>query len=61
MTYGELKKLLKKNGCYLHHQGKRHEMWYSPTTGLQFPVGRHNSEEVRSGTLNKIKNDAGLK
>lgn len=61
MTYGELKKLLKKNGCYLHHQGKRHEMWYSPKTGLQFPVGRHNPEEVKPGTLNKIKTDAGLK
>lgn len=60
MTYGELKKLLKKNGCYLHHQGKRHEIWFSPKTGVEFPVGRHNSQEVRPGTLSKIKTDAGL-
>ena len=61
MTYGELKRLLKKNGCYLHHQGANHEMWYSPITGNQFPVGRHNKEEVRPGTLSKIKASAGLK
>lgn len=61
MTYGELKRLLKKNGCYLHHDGKKHEIWYSPITGKQFPVGRHNSQEVRPGTLKSIKTDAGLK
>lgn len=61
MTYGELKKILKKNGCYLHHNAKRHEIWYSEKTGIQFPVGRHNSQEVKNGTLKSIMNDAGLK
>jgi predicted RNA binding protein YcfA (HicA-like mRNA interferase family) len=61
MTYGELKRLLKKNGCYFHHQGSRHEMWENPKTGKQFPVGRHDVQEVRDGTLKAIKKDAGLK
>jgi len=61
MTYGELKRLLKKSGCYFHHQGKRHEMWMDPKTGELFPVGRHDKEEVPKGTLNSIKKDAGLK
>ena len=61
MTHGELKRLLKKNGCYFHHQGKRHEIWENPTTGKQFPVGRHDAKEVKSGTVNAIKKDAGIK
>jgi predicted RNA binding protein YcfA (HicA-like mRNA interferase family) len=60
MTYGELKRLLKKGGCYLHHQGNRHEMRENPKTGKQFPAGRHNAQEVRDGTLKAIKRDAGL-
>ena len=61
MTYGELKRQLKKVGCYLHHQGTRHEMWENPKTGVQFPVGRHDSKEVPVGTLNSIKTAAGKK
>lgn len=61
MKYSELKKLLKKNGCRLDHEGKRHEIWYSPITGQQFTVGRHNSQDVVSGTLNSILKAAGIK
>jgi len=61
MTYGELKKLLKKSGCFFHHQGSRHEIWKNPKTGDEFPVGRHNTQEVPKGTLNSIKDSAGLK
>ena len=50
MTYGEIKRQLKKIGCYLVREGKRHELWYSPVTGETFPVGRHNTEEVKNGT-----------
>jgi predicted RNA binding protein YcfA (HicA-like mRNA interferase family) len=60
MTYGELKRLVKKNGCFLHHQGKRHEIWENPKTGKQFPIGRHDSKEVRESTLKRVKTDAGL-
>lgn len=61
MNYKELKKQLKKIGCYKDHEGGRHEMWYSPVTGKIFPVSRHNQQEVASGTLKSIKADAGLK
>ena len=61
MTYSEIKRLLKKNGCYLEREGSRHEIWYSPITGKRFQVGRHNSEEAAIGTLNNIKKDAGIK
>jgi len=61
VTYGELKRELKKAGCNFHHQGSRHEMWVNPKTGKQFPVARHDSKEVPTGTLRSIKRVAGLK
>lgn len=61
MKYSELKKLLKKNGCYLVREGKNHEQWFSPKTEKTFSVSRHNNEDAKSGTLNSILKDAGLK
>ena len=61
MNYGELKRLLKKNGCQLKREGKRHEIWYSPKTQESFSVGRHEQQEVPNGTLNSILQAAGLK
>ena len=61
MTYGELKRLLKKNGCKIIREGSNHEIWYSPITNEQFPVGRHTNEEVKKGTLQSILKAAGLK
>ncbi len=60
MTYNELKRQLKKKGCYFLRDGANHEIWYSPITGKQFPVGRHNSEEVRRGTLQSILKRSGI-
>lgn len=58
--YSELKKLLKKNGCCLKSEGTRHELWYSPKTGRMFTVGRHNTQDVKTGTLKSILKEAGL-
>ena len=61
MTYGELKRDLKKIGNKLHRQGSRHEIWINPVTGEKYEVGRHNTKEVPKGTLESIKKSAGLK
>ena len=61
MTTAELLKLLKKNGCTFVRNGGRHDIYFSPITGKQFPVGRHNEEEVPNGTLQNILKCAGLK
>lgn len=61
MTTAELLKLLKKNGCTFIRNGGRHDIYFSPITGKQFPVGRHNKEEVPHGTLQNILKCAGLK
>ena len=57
MTYKELEKLLKKNGCRFDHHAHRHDIWKSKS-GKEFP--RHGTQEVPPGTLNSIKRDAGL-
>lgn len=60
MKLSELLKILGKNGIKLVQHGKRHDMYYSPITGKQFPVPRH-AKEIADGTLNSIMKDAGLK
>ncbi len=60
MKYSELKKLLRKNGCTLEREGSGHEIWFSPKTNKRFSVGRHNTEEVKKGTLQNILKDAGV-
>ena len=59
MKLSELLKIFKKNKITLVEHGKRHDIYYSPITGKQFPVPRH-AKEVAVGTLKSIKKDAGL-
>ena len=61
MKQSELKKLLSKNDCYKISEGTRHENWFSPKTNRTFQLGRHNTEDVKKGLLNRILKDAGLK
>lgn len=61
MKYSELEKMLKKAGCRVDHEGKRHTMWYSPITGKTFPVLRHQTQDAKAGTVNAILKAAGLK
>lgn len=59
MTYKELIKILKKNGCYLIRHGSNHDMWKSPKTGKQFSLPRH-AKEAANGTVKNILKDAGI-
>lgn len=61
MKTSEMKKLLRKAGCRKEWEGTNHEMWYSPITGKYFTVPRHNSQELKTGTAESIKKEAGLK
>ncbi|MCQ2142500.1 MAG: type II toxin-antitoxin system HicA family toxin [Bacteroidales bacterium] len=59
MKYSELERILKKAGCY-SVSGGRHPVWFSPLTNKFFRMSNHVSEEVKKGTLNAIKRDAGI-
>ena len=61
MKYSELERMLKKAGCRIDHEGKKHTMWYSPITKEFFPVPRHQGQDVKAGTLGSILKAAGLK
>lgn len=61
MKASELKRRLRKAGCYKKVEGANHELWYSPATGKSFPVSRHDAKEIASGTADRILKDAGLK
>lgn len=61
MKVSELKRVLKKNKCKKVGEYKRHEKWYSPLTGKEFAVPRHDAAEIAVGTADSILKDAGLK
>ena len=61
MKLSELKKLLRKAKCKQIGEYTGHERWYSPISGKEFPVPRHDSKELAVGTANRILKDAGLK
>jgi len=46
---------LKKQGCYFVKHKKRHDWWYSPTTGNHFPVPRHGTKDLPKGTKESIE------
>lgn len=54
----ELKRLLIASGCRFERQGKGdHEIWFSPISGLRFPV----DGDIRSRhTANLVLKQAGL-
>ncbi|MFV0527109.1 MAG: type II toxin-antitoxin system HicA family toxin [Lachnospiraceae bacterium] len=61
MKVSELEKKLKKHGCKLIQHGSSHDEWYSKVSGKTFMIPRHKSNELATGTANKILKDAGLK
>lgn len=61
MKTSELIKLLVASGCYIVRNGKRHDIWHSPKTGMDFTVPRHAAKELPTGTANNILRGAGLK
>ena len=60
MKVSELIRVLKDAGCYIYRNGANHDIWYSPITKKTFPISRHGSQELRTGTLNSIKKQAGI-
>jgi predicted RNA binding protein YcfA (HicA-like mRNA interferase family) len=59
MKTSELLKLFSKNKITLVRHGKKHDIFYSPITGKEFPVPRHKAE-IKTGTLKNMLEDAGL-
>lgn len=60
MKTSEFKRMLKKSGCYFVSHRKRHDRWFSPITGNTFSIPRHDGQEIPKGTLDSIKEQAGI-
>lgn len=60
MKTSELRKILRANGCYVVREGTNYEIWFSPITGKKFPVLRHGTKEMATGTVNSILRSAGI-
>jgi len=53
-------RLAKKSGCEIVRHGSRHDIWRNPKTGTETQIPRHQSKELPTGTVNRIKKDLGL-
>ena len=60
MKWSELKDVAIEHGYELFRHGKKHDIYIHKTTGLQLPIERHWSQEVRKGLLSKLKKQIGL-
>lgn len=60
MKVSEMKRLLRKNGCYFVRHLRGHEDWYSPITHRHFLIPRHDSHELGTGIEKAIRKQAGL-
>ncbi|MEG1514563.1 MAG: type II toxin-antitoxin system HicA family toxin [Clostridia bacterium] len=61
MTWSELERLIKKAGWQFDHHGTRHDEYIHPEIMGVIQIERHKSQEVKTGLLNKILKDAGMK
>ncbi|MCI2134185.1 MAG: type II toxin-antitoxin system HicA family toxin [Bacteroidales bacterium] len=61
MKYSEIHRKLRKAGCFIFRNGKRHPVWKSPITGKLFETSYHESEEAKPGTKKDIENKSGVK
>lgn len=61
MKGSELKRKLRKNGCYKLKEGGNHEKWFSPITKEKFFVPRHDGQEIKPATLHSILKAAGIR
>lgn len=63
MKFSEFYRLIEQHGWTIREgkKGKRHNIYVHPDYDHFIPVGRHPSQEVPKGTLEKMLKDAGLK
>ena len=61
MTWGELERLVKKAGWKFDRHGSRHDEYVHPTIPITLLIERHKSQEVKTGIMNRILKNAGIK
>ncbi|MDR1001152.1 MAG: type II toxin-antitoxin system HicA family toxin [Clostridiales bacterium] len=52
---------LKKHGIRFKEHGGKHDVYWSPETDDEVQIPRHQSQEIKTGTKERILKDLGLK
>ena len=55
MKWSELRRIAEKKGWKIIRHGARHDVYGHPDKPFRIELGRHDKEEIRNGTFNKIK------
>jgi predicted RNA binding protein YcfA (HicA-like mRNA interferase family) len=61
MTIAEFIRYLQKQGIRLKEHGAKHDVYRNPETGDEAELPRHRSQEIKTGTKERILKDLGLK
>ncbi len=60
MKWRELRRKAVKKGWIFVRHGSKHDIYENPDTGEQIQIGRHDSEEVRTGLYHSLKKKIGF-
>jgi predicted RNA binding protein YcfA (HicA-like mRNA interferase family) len=61
MTVAEFVRQLKKQGIRFKEHGSKHDVYINPSNGAEAQIPRHQSQEIKTGTKERILKDLGLK
>ncbi|GHU41427.1 hypothetical protein FACS1894111_03710 [Clostridia bacterium] len=61
MTVSELVRYLKKQGVKFKEHGKRHDVYVNSHNGAETQIPRHQSQEIKKGTAERIMKNLGIK
>lgn len=61
MTIAEFIRALQKRGIKLKEHGAKHDVYCNPENGTEVQIPRHRSQEIKTGTRERILKDLGLK
>ena len=60
MRWSEIKRLVIKHGFVFYKELKGHDIYINPNTGKKIMLERHQSQEVRTGLMHKLKKEIGF-
>jgi predicted RNA binding protein YcfA (HicA-like mRNA interferase family) len=60
MKWSELKRIAIKNGWYLHRHGGEHDVYKHDQKPYKIMIGRHDKQEVPTGTFKALKKQIGF-
>lgn len=60
MKWNELRRIAEKHGWYLWRDGARHDIYRHPEKDFEIQIGRHGSEEIKTGLFHKLKKQIGF-